>query len=307
MIELKTLEESNSNKEAENQDLIDLSSNSASEPISRRTRRRLPKTASKAPNVPKAPKQKRLTYKQALAVATAQISDELLVTPPLAAPSPRSVRLSRRELNETQSNAIDLTGDVHMTENHCTAPLFQKQNAVTVANAESDDDDLDPDALNIKLKYKGKLQALAHRRHQRYFDLFKAFSEQENIPISDIFIYNGNKRIYHDDTPHSSGYTITTILTVRTMHMKSEETFQHVRKKDQIELKFQSDKWKKPVIVKISKLDNFEIILAILCGTVNFKPDQISLSFDGDSVSLKDTPFELEFEGGEILDCRVKL
>jgi hypothetical protein len=80
-----------------------------------------------------------------------------------------------------------------------------------------------------------------------------------------------------------------------------------VDKQNRIELKFQSDKWKKPIVLKASRMDTFKNFIETLCKEVNFKPEQFSLKFDGDDVELSQTPMGLEFEGGEILDCRIKV
>jgi hypothetical protein len=80
------------------------------------------------------------------------------------------------------------------------------------------------------------------------------------------------------------------------------------KKKDQIEVKFQSDKWKKPIGVKMSKYDVFKTAIVSLCEQMpQFMPDHFKLQFDGDDVDVNDTPIDLEFEGGETLDCRVKV
>lgn len=81
-----------------------------------------------------------------------------------------------------------------------------------------------------------------------------------------------------------------------------------VKKENDIELKFQSDKWKKAIILKVSRLEPLTTWLKVLCekAEVNFKPEQIILQFDGDHIDTSDSPLELDFEGGEILDCRIK-
>lgn len=87
-----------------------------------------------------------------------------------------------------------------------------------------------------------------------------------------------------------------------------DESKNKVKKENLIELKFQSDKWKKPIVLKMSRLDSLSTWVKVLCekNEVNFTPDQISLEFDGDHIDMNESPLELDFEGGEILDCRIK-
>ena len=89
----------------------------------------------------------------------------------------------------------------------------------------------------------------------------------------------------------------------RFMDAKSNK----VKKKDNIELKFQSDKWKRPIAIKFSKLEPMKKWLEILCEKeVEFTPQEISIKFDGDHVEKDQSPLELDFEGGEIIDCLIK-
>jgi hypothetical protein len=87
-----------------------------------------------------------------------------------------------------------------------------------------------------------------------------------------------------------------------------DEKKNRVKKENFIELKFQSDKWKKPIALTASRLDALTEWLKLLCEKeeVKFQPSQISLVFDGDQISESESPLELEFDGGEILDCRIK-
>lgn len=79
-----------------------------------------------------------------------------------------------------------------------------------------------------------------------------------------------------------------------------------VKKENRIELKFQSDKWKMPIALKVSRVESFESCIKTLCKQVDFKPAQFSLEFDGEALGFTDTPMDLDFEGGEIVDCRIK-
>lgn len=211
--------------------------------------------------------QKKMSLKQALALAKAPIP-ELNFTPPASLQS-RSRRLYEPPAcSSSGTDAVDLTGDVFLTDKHSSAPLFQKQTTAEAVNAaENIEDEFDPDKLNIKIKYKRKIRGITHRRYQRYYDLFKTVGEQENIPIRNIFLFDGEKRIHHDDTPHSTDYNITKILVCRVMETQAEGDFQQAIKKDQIDLKLQSDKWKRPVVVRMSKVDDFKVSLVRVFGS----------------------------------------
>lgn len=274
------------------------------------------KEAKKAPI--KASKTKRVTYKQALALAKAPIPGPLVEQPkPKEVTLRRATEITARSVPSAppvDSCDIDLTGDIVLTDKHSSAPLFQKLSSTNNKPVESDDSEDDEDLLNydidsvrIKVHLEKGIKAYNYKRHQRYYDLVKTIAEQENIPINNIFLFDHDKRLLYDDTPNSTGYKISTFLTCRVMEIKPGE-LQMTSKMNQIVIKFQSDKWKKPIAVKISKFDSLKTAIDVLCQQMpQFKINQFSLQFDGDDVSVNDTPTDLEFDGGEILDCRVKV
>lgn len=88
-------------------------------------------------------------------------------------------------------------------------------------------------------------------------------------------------------------------------NVDSIEVFRRCRNENEIEIKIQSDKWNRPLMIKISKVEKFQVALDILAETVKFKVEQMKLIFDGDIIDVNVTPMELEFEGGEIVDCRI--
>lgn len=265
----------------------------------------------KAPAEPKVPKPKRLTLKEALAVASIVIPQPMGTPQPAPAPAPAaapvlSPRQARNVARASRSSAVDLTGDIFLDSMHSSAPLFQKQPPKKQEEPAEDLDQSqeDDDAVRIKIKIKDKIKAFSFRRYQRFLDLYKQISEKEGIPVSSLFLYDGTKRIHAEDTPHSVDYKISTIYTCHVMS-GAKQPLTQLTGKDTIEIKFQSDKWKKPVALKVSRMDTFTAIVGTLCEQVGFRPNQMSLRFDGDKIDLSETPIDLDFEGGEIVDCRV--
>lgn len=274
---------------------------------SKATKKALAAPVPKVPKAKAAPKAKRLTYKQALQLAKAPIPQFPQV--PDVPPAPAAKEIPPPAASPPSSPyTVDLTGDIKLGKHHSSAPLFQKQ----VQEPDGSDDDLsdlefDPDVIKVKVKRKDAIRWYPHRLKQRYYDLYKAISMEDNIPLNQIFLYDGDKRIDPDDTPHTTGFRISTILTCRIMEVKVGDEAVKVSRKNLIELKFQSDKWKKPIAIKVSKFDDFQAAIVVLCQQVPFQPEQVSLRFDGDAVALQQTPMDLEFEGGEILDCGIKV
>lgn len=256
---------------------------------------------------PKNTRKQKLSYRQALKLIKAPIPPviEKQVNPP----SPPRQNNRPPPAVSTPGCDVDLTGDVKLGPQHSTAPLFQKNDPKKAEELESEEDDDMELTIKINVKYGGKIKPYKFRLHQRFFDLYKRISEAESIPINNIYIYDGDKRIDHDETPHTVEYRISKILLVRVMESKSGATsgYSQLTKKNHIDVKFQSDKWKKPIVLKISKFEDFKTAVAILCEQIAFKPEQVTLRFDGDLISLTDTPTDLDFEGGECVDVKIKV
>lgn len=275
------------------------------------TRRGRPKKAAtggakkaKAPKAPKVPKAKKLSLTSALKITLAAIP-QLPSFSTASQPSTSSdVPITRTVARSPRLLPVDLTGDVHMTDVHSTAPLFQKQPPKAKPMSQEPVNEDDDEAYKLNVKVKNTIRKFQYRLNQKFVDLYKIIAEQEAVPISTIFIYNGDKRIDINESPHSVGCKYSTILTCRMMELKGVALKQD--KKNQVELKFQSNKWKRPLTVKMSRLDNFKTAVGILCEQIQFKPEQITLRFDGDRVEMTETPIDLDFEGGEILDCLIK-
>lgn len=250
---------------------------------------------------PKAPR--KVSYKKALELLTAPIPD-IVTRQPSSEFLPQATSTQRTRSNDF---AVDLTGDVEMGDIHNKNPLFQKVDPVKEKNEKQEerfslglDDDID--IVNVNVKIRGKIRKYRIKMEQRFYDLFKLIADDENIPVCNVVLFLGEKRIYPEDTPESTNHRVSFIYTCRFMDASNLQ----VNKKDKIEIKFQSDKWKKPIALKVSRFEPFLSHIQLLCKEVNFKPEQFSLKFDGDDIDMKQSAIELEFEGGEIIDCRVK-
>lgn len=159
-------------------------------------------------------KSKRISYKQALAIVNAPIPEFRSQPRPI----PRDIVKSKERLLPTtvsEPNVVDLTGDVFLIEGkHSNAPLFQNVTAVNNVDSSSDDEfdlDMDFDAITVKVKIHKHIQSYPYRQDRRYYDLYKIISEQENVPMANIFLFDGDHRLHPDDTPQSTNYRFSKI------------------------------------------------------------------------------------------------
>lgn len=274
-------------------------------------------------------KTKRLTYKQALKVIQAPNASSS--SPPKKITPKRNSRNSNKSqtpprtepAGRSRYSGIDLTGEVELTEIHSKAPLFQKLPETEVQQPEqmneesSDELDLDLDAIRFKVRTSRGIEVFPMRLHQKIQTVFTELSKREKVPVSNIFLFDGDKRIDPDETPYDIGSKVSTIYKLTVMNLE-DDLKSSAQKKNQIELKFQWDKdrykyksksnrMENSANLKVSKFDSFKVIIEILCENIKLQTHQIQLIFDGDEIELNATPQDEGFEGGETLDCKIKI
>lgn len=68
----------------------------------------------------------------------------------------------------------------------------------------------------------------------------------------------------------------------------------------------QSEALKKPLTIDIDKNKKFAGIIFKVSEALKCNPEDLVLHFDGELIELGSTPAELDFDGGEMIDCIMK-
>lgn len=84
-----------------------------------------------------------------------------------------------------------------------------------------------------------------------------------------------------------------------------ENTLKQKQKANEMELRIQSAKWKKPRSFKMIKTDTFKTLFEKIAEECGCSENILKLSFDGDNIKRSDKPLDHEMEGGEVLDCNI--
>ncbi|GAB0095616.1 hypothetical protein DMENIID0001_110140 [Sergentomyia squamirostris] len=177
--------------------------------------------------------------------------------------------------------------------------LITSCSGVTISSVELSGD-LDYE-ITIKLKWKGKIERIQYRHLQPFREFIQMLSERENTDPNKVVLTMNETIISPTDTPSSIGYTSIDFISGRvvlknlTVNTKKEKT-------SEIELKFQSDRWKRPLALKVQKESNVENLLQMCAETLKCSTNEIRLIFDGEFLHASMTLHDLELEGGEILD-----
>lgn len=75
------------------------------------------------------------------------------------------------------------------------------------------------------------------------------------------------------------------------------------RDKNIIKVRLQADGLKNPVEIFIDKTRKFSSIRHTIAETLKIDSAQLKLKFDGELIEVDLTPIDLEFDGGEMIDC----
>lgn len=134
----------------------------------------------------------------------------------------------------------------------------------------------------------------------------KILAQRENVDIKNIYLDFEEKFLEPETTPHSINYTAGKFICGRVLAL--ERTKPHKEKKDPnlINIKIQSQSFKKPLTLKILKNEPMKILFIKLAEELKCNPSKIQLKFDGDKVLMEQTAEEIELEGGEILDLIIE-
>ncbi len=207
-------------------------------------------------------------------------------------------------------------------------PIFQSKTVEVEDDSDSDhNDSYDPDKVRLKIKFKGSIEVHNFRKHQKFSDLMKKLAKRENCKMDQVFFERNGKIIYADSSPHSINYRISdfisnylTFLRITFEFANNFFPFSAARvveglnpisqsstdtDKKLTSFKFQSEQWKKPLILKVSKTDSFQTIIEKLAEEIKHDPKKIKLSFDGDILDMDSTPNGEGLDGGEIFDCKL--
>lgn len=226
-------------------------------------------------------------------------------TPPpkkVSKPSPPTKRAVRREVT---NNTIDLTSSVPVT--------------MGFVNLDSDDEDfkaplvadlsfeLENYEMSILIRWNGKYEKFTHRRHQKFEDIMKCLAEREKVDIKNICLDFEEKFLESDETPHSIDYKAGKFICGRVLALDNSKIQKAKKDPNLINIKIQSQSFKKPLSMKIMKNEPMKIVIIKLAEELKCKPEKIHFKFDGDKITGDQTPEDIEMEGGEILDLVLDL
>lgn len=134
--------------------------------------------------------------------------------------------------------------------------------------------------MSVKIKWNADILKFSHRKHQKFGDLIANLAKKENVSPECIMLNIGDKTIRSDDTPDSINYKISTFITGRIMKSGFQTTPVATKKKlkNIIQLKIQSDKFKKPLLMDIGRDQSMRTLIVKCSEELKCKPETITLT-----------------------------
>ncbi|XP_049882787.1 uncharacterized protein LOC126378456 [Pectinophora gossypiella] len=187
-------------------------------------------------------------------------------------------------------------------------PLFNNQQKNDDVVLVGEDDSFDNEELSVKVYWQSsEIFKFSIRKYQKLTQIFDYFAKKENIDKDKLLFTYQEKILKSDDTPDSIDYSIVKFIEggIVTQGVSDLVTMDRRKIKDGIKLKFQCQNVKKPHEVTIRPNENLSSAMMQYSEHIEIPIDRLKFEFDGNSISGKLTPEELELEGDECIDVRI--
>lgn len=180
-----------------------------------------------------------------------------------------------------------------------SAPLNPSQSVSTLLRSFTLDEH-NPE-VSVYLRWNDIIERHLMRKHMPFNELLSKIALREGTNTASVILMMDDHVIMPDDSPDSIGYRVSKVITGRIVAELSAA--KKKKNLNMIKVKVQAAGIKKPLLCTIDKAKKFEQCMPKIVDF--FKTDQgkIKLKFDGDFINLENTPQDLDFEGGEVIDC----
>lgn len=121
-----------------------------------------------------------------------------------------------------------------------------------------DEDDLTNPEMKIKIKWLGGIETFKLRKYQTFKTIFEILAFREKTEPECISLNLKEVIINPSDCPDSINYKFMDFLEGRVLKSRIKVT--QVKATDTIEVKIQSDRFKKPLMVSLKKNQPFKVL-----------------------------------------------
>ncbi|XP_047040727.1 dentin sialophosphoprotein-like [Helicoverpa zea] len=167
----------------------------------------------------------------------------------------------------------------------------------------------DNEEMSVKVYWRSlEIFKFNIRKYQKITQLFNYFSEKEGVSSNHLlFIYN-DKILKMDDTPDSINYNIAKFIDGGIVNQDVRKLIAGNNENNEssgFKLKFQCQNKKKPFETFMNPHEKLMLAMIKCAEHLETPLERLRFYFDGDLISSKNTPQDLELEGGECIDVKI--
>ncbi|OAD58145.1 hypothetical protein WN48_00682 [Eufriesea mexicana] len=209
-----------------------------------------------------------------------------------------------------QKNVSDADSDLEIVSvegkpNSAENDLFIVENNMNENSHCTEDENYE---INIKILWQSKdVHRLNICRNENFRKIFEYFANLEKVSIDEILITKRDKTIKKNDTPASINLSVIDILEggiIKKDNIVHPKNIEQKNNEDICVIKIQTTN-KKSLTVSVNRDENFESLIEKCAQELNVEKPKIKLYFDGELVTITDTPDSLEIEDIACFDLRL--
>ncbi|XP_076547546.1 DNA repair protein Rad60 isoform X4 [Osmia lignaria lignaria] len=160
--------------------------------------------------------------------------------------------------------------------------------------------------LSVKILWRSRnVHRLNIRKNENFHKIFEYFADLEKVSIDEILITKKDQIIKKSDTPASINLSVIDILEGGIVK-KDSTTPQNYEENDEntCVIKVQTTT-KKTITVSVKRDENFQVLSVKCAQALDVEESKIKLYFDGELITLTDTPDSLEIEDEACFDLKL--
>uniref|UniRef100_A0A2A4JNZ8 Rad60/SUMO-like domain-containing protein n=1 Tax=Heliothis virescens TaxID=7102 RepID=A0A2A4JNZ8_HELVI len=225
------------------------------------------------------------------------------------------VLFPRRQNTPYTSNSYPIysVGNTDEYPDQCDSQALFSSNIKPAGNdveiVETDPLEDDNEEMSVKVYWQNlEIFKFKIRKFQKLTQIFNYFTDKEGVS-SDKLLFTYNDRILKiDDTPDSINYSIAKfidggIVNQDVRHLVAETNGNHELKG--FKIKFQCQNKKKPFETSVDPNERLMSAMIKCAEYLETPLDKLKFYFDGDLINSKNTPQDLDLEGGECIDVKI--
>ncbi|XP_076235125.1 DNA repair protein Rad60 isoform X2 [Calliopsis andreniformis] len=220
----------------------------------------------------------------------------------------RSRPRTRRQANRNIAQELDSDLEIVSIEEMPNLITTEAETSLEITEKKADSSEDENYDIDIKVLWQSKhIHRLNIRQNENFRKVFEYFSNLEQVPIDKILITKKDRIIKKNDTPASINLSVIDILDGGIIKKDDTVSKNNVEEQDDENvcvIKIQSTS-KKSLTISVKRDEDFKALFAKCAQELNTEESKIKLYFDGDLVTITDTPESLEIEDEACFDIRI--